>query len=81
MSSSLLHTVLSQSFSTPHQTVYVIPDSQMIEIKHSQKQKELNKIEISRQKLVENYKTQVRGLDKRKHELKEEIRALSKEKD
>ena len=76
MYSSLFDTVFADSFFTPMRTVYVVSDSQLEEIKCNQRQEELDNIEASRKRLEENYKSRVKILDEREHELQEEIKAL-----
>ena len=77
MYSSLFDTVFADSFFTPMRTVYVVSDSQLEEIKRNQRQEELDNIEASRKRLEESYKSHVKILDEREHELQEEIKALS----
>ena len=77
MYSSLFDTVFADSFFTPMRTVYVVSDSQLEEIKRNQRQEELDNIEASRKRLEESYQSRVKVLDERKHELQEEIKALS----
>ena len=57
-------------------TVYVVSDSQLEEIKHKQRQEELDNLEASRKRLEENYQSRVKILDERQHELQEELKAL-----
>ena len=42
MYTSLFDTLLSDSFFTPHRTVYVVSDSQLEELKQKQNQEELD---------------------------------------
>ena len=77
MYSSLFDTVFADSFFTPMRTVYVVSDSQLEEIKRNQRQEELDNIEASRKRLEESYQSRVKVLDKREHELQEEIKSLS----
>ena len=77
MYSSLLDTVLADSFFTPMRTVYVVTDSQLEEIKRNQRQEELDNIEASRKRLEESYQARVKVLNDREHELQEEIKALA----
>ena len=77
MYSSLLESVLSDSFFTPHRTVYVVSDSQLEKLKHSQHQQELDNIETSRKRLKANYQSRIKVLDERVTELQEELKALA----
>ena len=52
-------------------------DSQLEEIKYSKREKDLENIEASHKSLEENYQALVKVLYKRKHELQEEIKALT----
>ena len=76
MYSSLFDAVFSDSFFSPMRTVYVVSDSQLEEIKRNQREEELENIETSRKRLEESYQARVKVLDKREHELQEEIKAL-----
>ena len=77
MYSSLFDSVFADSFFSPMRTVYVVSDSQLEEIKRNQRQEELDNIEASRKRLEESYKSRVKVLDEREHELQEEIKALA----
>jgi len=77
MYSSLFDTVFADSFFSPMRTVYVVSDSQLEEIKRNQREEELENIETSRKRLEESYQARVKVLDKREHELQEEIKALA----
>ena len=77
MYSSLFDAVFADSFFSPMRTVYVVSDSQLEEIKRNQREEELENIETSRKRLEESYQSQVKVLDKREHELQEEIKALA----
>ena len=77
MYSSLFDAVFADCHLSPIRTVYVVSDSQLEQIKHSRREKELENIESSRKSLEENYQARVKVLDERKHELQEEIKALS----
>ena len=77
MYSSLFDPVFADSFFSPMRTVYVVSDSQLEEIKRNQRQEELDNIETSRKRLEESYQARVKVLDKREHELQEEIKALA----
>ena len=77
MYSSLFDAVFADSFFSPMRTVYVVSDSQLEEIKRNQREEELENIETSRKSLEESYQARVKVLDKREHELQEEIKALA----
>ena len=77
MYSSLFDAVFADSFFSPMRTVYVVSDSQLEEIKRNQREEELENIETSRKRLEESYQARVKVLDKREHELQEEIKALT----
>ena len=77
MYSSLFDAVFADSFFSPMSTVYVVSDSQLEEIKRNQRQEELENIEASRKRLEESYQARVKVLEKREHELQEEIKALA----
>ena len=76
MYTSLLDAFIADSFFSPMRTVYVVSDSQLEEIKHKQRQEELDNLEASRKRLEENYQSRIKILDERKHELQEELKAL-----
>ena len=77
MYSPLFDAVFTDSFFSRMRTVYVMPDSQMEEIKRYKRQKELDNFEFSRKRLEESYQARVKVLDEREHELQEEIKAFS----
>ena len=77
MYSSLFDAVFADSFFSPMRTVYVVSDSQLEEIKRNQREEELENIETSRKRLEESYQARVKVLDKREHELEEEIKTLT----
>ena len=77
MYSSLFDAVFADSFFSPMRSVYIVSDSQLEEIKRNQREEELENIETSRKRLEESYQARVKVLDKREHELQEEIKALA----
>ena len=77
MYSSLFDAVFADSFFSPMRTVYVVSDSELEEIKRNQREEELENIEASRKRLEESYQARVKVLDKREHELQEEIKAVA----
>ena len=76
MYTSLFDTLVADSFFSTMRTVYVVSDSQLEEIKHKQRQEELDNLEASRKRLEENYQSRIKILDERPHELQEELKAL-----
>ena len=72
---SLFDAVFADSFFSPMRTVYVVSDSQLEEIKSTQREEELENIETSRKRLEESYQTRLKVLYDREHELQEEIKA------
>ena len=76
MYTSLFDTLVADSFFSPMRTVYVVSDSQLEEIKHKQRQEELDNLKASRKRLEENYQSRIKILDERQHELQEELKAL-----
>ncbi len=77
MHTSLFDTVLFDSFFPSMSTVYVVSDSQLEEIRRKQRQEELEKLEVSRKRLEENYQSRIKIIDEREHELQEELKALT----
>ena len=77
MYTSLFDTLVADSFFSPMRSVYVVSDSQLEEIKHKQRQEELDNLEASRKRLEENYQSRIKIIDEREHELQEELRALA----
>ncbi len=63
MYTSLFDTFFSGSLIAPTRTVYVISDSQHKELKHNQRQEELDNIEEPKKRLEENYLTRIKFLD------------------
>ena len=76
---SVFETVFSDSFCTPHRTIYVVSDSQLEELKRSQSQEELDNIEASRKRLEANYQSRLKVLDERESELQAELKVLAQE--
>tara|TARA_B100001250_G_scaffold386576_1_gene383227 strand:+ start:293 stop:562 length:270 start_codon:yes stop_codon:yes gene_type:complete len=77
MYSSLFDAVFADSFFSPMRTVYVVSDSQLEELKRKEHQEELDNIETSRKRLEESYHARVKVLEKREHELQEELKAIA----
>jgi len=55
----------------------VVSDSQLEEIKRKQRQHELDDLEASRKRLEEIYRSRIKIIDEREHELQEELKALA----
>ena len=77
MYSSLFDAVFADSFFSPMRTVYVVSDSQLEELKRKEHQEELDNIETSRKRLEDSYKSRVKILEERQHELQEELKAIA----
>ena len=77
MYSSLLDTLIADSFFYPMRTVYVVSDSQLDEIKLKQRQEELDNLEASRKRLEATYQSRIKIISEREHELQEELKALA----
>ena len=77
MYTSLFDSFFSDSFFTPHRTVYVVSDSQLEELKQKQNQEELDNLVESRKRLDANYQSRIKILDERETELKKELKALA----
>ncbi len=77
MYTSLFDTFFSDSFFTPHRTIYVVPESQLEELKRKQNQKELDNLVESRKRLKTNYQSRIKIIDKRENKLKEQLKVLS----
>ncbi len=78
MYTSLFDSFFSDSFFTPHRTVYVVSDSQLEELKKKQNQEELDNLVESRKRLEANYQSRIKILDERETELKKELNALAR---
>ena len=77
MYTSLFDAFVADSFFSPMRTVYVISDSQLEEITRKQRQDELDNLEASRKRLEKAYKSRVKIIDEREHELREELKTLA----
>ena len=60
-----------------YRPVYVISDSEMKELKKNQHQEELNEITTQRKKLENAFKSQLKHLEEREKEVKNELKVLS----
>ena len=64
-------------FDTPaYRPVYVISDSEMKELQRTQNQDELEEIRHQKKRLEDAYKAQVKHLEEREEELRDELKAL-----
>ena len=65
-------------FETPsYRPVYVISDSDMKELKKNQHQEELDEIANQRKRLEDAFKSQIKHLEEREKEVKNELKVLS----
>ena len=64
-------------FDTPaYRPVYVISDSEMKELQRTQHQDELEEINHQKKRLEDAYKAQIKHLDEREKELKNELKTI-----
>ena len=63
-----------------YRPVYVISDSEMKELQRTQNQEELEEIINQKRRLEESYKSQVKHLEERETELKNELKSIEKSK-
>ena len=77
MYTSLFDSFITDSFFSPMRTVYVVSDSQLEELKRTQRQEELDNLEASRQRLEETYQSRIKIIDEREQEIQEELKALA----
>ena len=72
-----MYSMFDLLFDTPtFRSIYVISDSEMKELQRTQNQDELEEIRHQKKKLEEAYKAQVKHLDAREKELKNELKAI-----
>ena len=72
-----MYSIFDLFFATPsYRTVYVISDSGMIELQRTQNQEELDKVINQKKRLEESYKSQVKHLEDREKELKNELKSF-----
>ena len=72
-----MYSMFDLLFDAPsYRPVYVISDSEIKELKKTQKQDELNGIINQKKKLEEAYKAQLKHLEEREKELKKELKAI-----
>ena len=73
----LMYSMFDLFFDTPaYSPVYVISDSEMKELQRKQNQEELDGIINQKKMLGESYKAQLKHLDEREKELKNELRSI-----
>ena len=71
-----MYSIFDLFFDTPLYTpVYVISDSEMKELQRTKNQEELNEIIHQKKRLEEAYKAQVKHLEEREKELKNELKS------
>ena len=72
----LMYSMFDLFFDTPaYSPVYVISDSEMKELQRTKNQEELNEIIHQKKRLEEAYKAQVKHLEEREKELKNELKS------
>ena len=72
-----MYSMFDLFFDTPaYRPVYVISDSEMRQLKSKQNQEELDGIIAQQKRLEEAYKAQVKHLEEREIELKNELNSL-----
>ena len=73
-----MYSMFDLLFETPsYRPVYVISDSEMKELKKNQHQEELDEIKTQREKLEDAFKSQIKHLEEREKEVKNELKLLS----
>ena len=73
-----MYSMFDLLFETPsYRPVYVISDSEMKELKKNQHQEELDEIIIQRKRLEDAFKSQLKHLEEREKEVKNELKLLS----
>ncbi len=77
MYTHLYDTLFADSFFSPTRTVYVVSESQLKDLKLRQQHEELDNLEASRKRLEETYKSRIKIIDEREHELREELKGLA----
>ena len=75
---SLMYSMFYLLFEAPsYRAVYVISDSEMNELKKNQHQEELDEIKTQRKRLEDAFKSQLKHLEEREKEVKNELKLLS----
>ena len=73
-----MYSMFDLLFETPsYRPVYVISDSEMKELKKNQHQEELDEITTQRKRLEDAFNSQLKHLDEREKEVKNELKLLS----
>ena len=72
-----MYSMFNLFFDTPsYSPVYLISDSEMKELQRTQNQEELNGIIHQKKRLGEAYKVQLKHLDEREKQLKNELKSM-----
>ena len=72
-----MYSMFDLLFDAPtYRPVYVISDSEMKELQRTQHQDELNEIVNQKKKLEQSFKAQLKHLEEREKELKNELKAI-----
>ena len=72
-----MYSMFDLFFDTPsYRTIYVISDNEMKELQRTQSQEELDEITYQKKRLEESYKAQVKHLEEREKELKNELKSI-----
>ena len=75
---SLMYSMFDLLFETPsYRQVYVISDSEMKELKKNQHLEELDEITTQKVRLEDAFKAQLKHLEEKEKEVREEIKVLS----
>ena len=73
-----MYSMFDLLFETPsYRPVYVISDSEMKELKKNQHQEELDEITTQRNRLEDAFKAQLKHLEEREKEVKNELKLIS----
>ena len=73
-----MYSMFDLLFENPsYRPVYVISDSEMKELKKNQHQEELDEITTQRKKLEDAFNSQLKHLEEREKEVKNELKSLS----
>ena len=73
-----MYSMFDLLFETPsYRPVYVISDSEMKELKKNRHQEELDEIATQRKKLEDAFNSQLKHLEERETEVKNELKVLS----
>ena len=76
-----MYSIFDLLFETPsYRPVYVISDSEMKELKKNRHQEELDEIATQRKRLDDAFKSQIKHLEEREKEVKNELKVLSSSK-